>query len=190
MGFCKEYTEFPLEDSFDYIGIRFFPSMVPQMFGVNASELSSKVEKLELVLPKIAKSLEQCISPKTDLNGVALHLDRILGGVFNTVEFDRDYRLYKALYLILKNWGTLETESGLDIGLSPRQLRRLFNHYIGATPKTFSKVVRFQNILNAKPSFQNLTQNKLFYDVGFYDQSHFIKDFKNFYGVSPTRAFR
>ncbi|WP_425236143.1 AraC family transcriptional regulator [Ulvibacterium sp.] len=190
MGFCKEYTEFPLENTFDYVGIRFFPSMVPQLFRVNALELSNKAENLELVLPKIAKRLTESISPNMDLNLVAIHLDRIMGSVFSTAEFDKDYRFYRALHLILKNWGTIETESELDIGISPRQLRRIFNHYIGTTPKTFSKVVRFQNILNAKPSIQSLAQNKLFYDVGFYDQSHFIKDFKNFYGVTPTRAFR
>lgn len=190
MGFCKKYTEFPLENTFDYIGIRFFPSMVPQLFGVNAWELSNKAEDLELVLPKIAENLARHISPNLDLDSIAHRLDRIMGNVFRTAEFDMDYRLYGALYLILKSWGTIGTESGLDTGISPRQLRRIFNHYIGTTPKTFSKVVRFQNILNAKPSIQNLTQNKLFYDVGFYDQSHFIKDFKNFYGVTPTRAFR
>lgn len=190
MGFCKKYTEFPLENAFDYVGIRFFPSMVPQLFGVNAQELSNKAENLQLVLPKIAKYLAENMQPNMQLKSLAPRLNRIMLEVFSASEFDMDYRLYKALYLILKNWGVIETESDLDIGISPRQLRRIFNHYIGTTPKTFNKVVRFQNILNAKPSLQNLTQNKLFYDVGFYDQSHFIKDFKNFYGVTPTRAFR
>jgi transcriptional regulator GlxA family with amidase domain len=80
-------------------------------------------------------------------------------------------------------------EKELDTGLSARQLRRLFDFYIGDTAKTFAKVVRFQNILNAKPSTQSLRQNKLFFDAGYYDQAHFIKEFKNFYGVTPSKAF-
>lgn len=107
--------------------------------------------------------------------GKALHLDE---------------RFYQALLLILKHRGHLETENGLDTGLSPRQLRRIFNYYIGTTPKTFSQVVRFQSILRAKPSAQSLKENKIFYDAGFYDQAHFIKEFRKFYGLSPNRALR
>ena len=77
----------------------------------------------------------------------------------------------------------------MNTGVSQRQLRRLFEFYIGDTAKTFAKVVRFQNILRAKPSSQSLRQNKLFFDVGYYDQAHFIKEFKNFYGVTPSKAF-
>jgi AraC-like DNA-binding protein len=79
-------------------------------------------------------------------------------------------------------------QADLDIGLSPRQLRRYFEYYIGDTAKTFSQVVRFQHILNATPSTQSLKQNKIFFDLGYYDQAHFIKEFKKFYGVPPAKA--
>ena len=91
--------------------------------------------------------------------------------------------------MILKNFGMVDVERDLNTGISARQLRRLFEFYIGDTAKTFSKVVRFQNILKSKPSSQSLRQNKLFFDSGYYDQSHFIKEFKNFYGVTPSKAF-
>ena len=82
----------------------------------------------------------------------------------------------------------LEVEK-LDMGISARQLRRIFEFYIGDTAKTFSKVVRFQNLLRAKPSTQSLQHDKLFFDLGYYDQSHFIKEFKNCFGTTPGKAF-
>ena len=94
-----------------------------------------------------------------------------------------------AIGIILQNFGVLNIETDLDTGISPRQLRRPFEFYIGDTAKTFAKVVRFQNILRAKPSSQSLRQNKLFFDAGYYDQAHFIKEFKHLYGVSPNKAF-
>ena len=103
--------------------------------------------------------------------------------------FDNDARLYRAIEIILTNFGVIDVEKDLDTGISSRQLRRLFEYYIGDTAKTFSKVVRFQNILRAKPSQQSLRQNKLFFDAGYYDQAHFIKEFKNLYGVTPSKAF-
>ena len=103
--------------------------------------------------------------------------------------FDNDSRLYNAIEKILQEFGVVNIEQDLDTGISQRQLRRLFEFYIGDTAKTFAKVVRFQNILRAKPSSQSLRQNKLFFDVGYYDQAHFIKEFKNFYGITPSKAF-
>jgi len=83
----------------------------------------------------------------------------------------------------------VDIEKELDTGLSPRQLRRIFNFYIGTSAKSFSNVVRFQYILSANPSKQSLKENKPYYDVGFFDQAHFIKHFKTFYGVTPSEAF-
>ena len=105
------------------------------------------------------------------------------------IYFNYDTRLYNAIEIILNNYGVIDIEKDLDTGISPRQLRRLFEYYIGDTAKTFSQVVRFQNILKAKPSSQSLRQNKMFYENGYYDQAHFIKEFKNFYGVTPSKAF-
>ena len=103
--------------------------------------------------------------------------------------FKYDHRFLNALNLIFQKNGFLDTEKELNTGLSPRQLHRIFNFYIGTTAKTFSNVVRFQHILSAKPSKQSLKENKLYFDVGFFDQAHFIKNFKTFYGVTPSEAF-
>ncbi len=189
MGFCRKFTEFPIGTNFDYIGIRFFPAAFAQLFGVDAKTLSNHSQELNIVLPKIATFIQTTITTEHSLVSIAALFNDRLAPILKHTAFDFDLRFYRALVLILENHGHLKIENGLNTGLSPRQLRRVFNHYIGTTPKIFSKVVRFQYILNAKPSSQSLKQQKLFYDVGFYDQAHFIKDFKNFYGVTPARAF-
>lgn len=190
MGFCKKYTIFPLESNFDYFGVRFLPSMFPQLLQIPAQTLSNHFEHLENILPTFAKVLEQQVNPTTPINDIKNITNTYFINILNNAAFDLDQRFYEALLFIMKNQGVTSTQKDLQTGISPRQLRRIFNHYIGTTPKTFSKVVRFQHILSAKPSSQSLHQNPLFYDVGFYDQAHFIKDFKTLYGVTPTEAFR
>jgi AraC-like DNA-binding protein len=189
MGFCKKYTEFPLDNTFNYIGVRFLPTMFPQLFKVNAAELSNRFENLNVVVPHTAKFIADSFSSSQDTNEIKHLLDNYFTEVISKTKFYYDNRLYEAINIILKNFGVLNVETDLDTGISPRQLRRLFEYYIGDTAKTFSKVVRFQNILRAKPSNQSLRQNKLFFDVGYYDQAHFVKEFKNFYGVTPSKAF-
>jgi len=189
MGFCREYTEFELENSFHYIGVRFLPTMFPQLFKVDASELSNRYERLIAVIPETAEYITSRFSPDLSINEIRELLNSWFLAIISKAEFDSDNRLYEAIHIILQNSGVLNIQTDLKTGISPRQLRRLFRFYIGDTAKTFSQVVRFQNILRAKPSNQSLKKNKLFFDVGYYDQAHFIKEFKNFYGVTPSKAF-
>ena len=51
--------------------------------------------------------------------------------------------------------------------LSKKQFERLFNELVGANPKEYARVVRFQN------------------QCGYADQSHFIREFKQFSGYTP-----
>jgi len=70
-------------------------------------------------------------------------------------------------------------------GMTPRYLQKLFLSYSGISPHLFSKITRFQK------SLQLITKNELplttiAHRCGYYDQSHFIKDFKNFTGLAPS----
>ena len=189
MGFCKKFTEFPLDNSFHYIGVRFLPTMFPQLFRINASELSNRFEQLGNVVPKVSTFIADNFHHQLTTEQIQLIFDSYFINLVENTTFDNDSRLYNAIGKILQEFGVVNIEQDLDTGISQRQLRRLFEFYIGDTAKTFAKVVRFQNILRAKPSLQSLRQNKLFFDVGYYDQAHFIKEFKNFYGVTPSKAF-
>lgn len=189
MGFCKKFTEFPLENSFNYVGVRFLPTMFPQLFRINAAELSNRFEDLRLVAPETAGFIAHHFKPEHQTTEIASIFDQYFLTLIAKHRFDSDPRLYGAITRILQQHGMVDVEKDLDTGISPRQLRRIFEYYVGDTPKTFSKVVRFQNILRAKPSAQSLRQNKLFFDAGYYDQAHFIKEFRNFYGVTPSKAF-
>ena len=189
MGFCKKFTEFPLDHSFNYIGVRFLPTMFPQLFKVDASEISNRFEELQMVVPETSHFIATHFNVTQNIDEAKEILDNYFTELLGKSKFDNDPRLYEAIEIILNKAGVLDIEKDINTGISYRQLRRLFEFYIGDTPKTFSKVVRFQNILKAKPSKQSLRQNKLFFDVGYYDQAHFIKEFRNFYGVTPGKAF-
>jgi len=163
--------------------------MFPQLFKIAASELSNRYVQLDTVVPAVAAFIANTFHAENTTAELQTAFDAYFSTLLKMATFDNDVRLYRAIEIILNSFGTVDIEKDLNTGISPRQLRRLFEFYIGDTAKTFSKVVRFQNILKAKPSTQSLRQNKLFYDVGYYDQAHFIKEFKNFYGVTPSKAF-
>lgn len=189
MGFCKTYTEFPLNNTFHYIGIRFLPTAFPQLFNINAAELSDRFEELHVVAPATSKFLSRNFHADQSFGEIKNALDRYFLKWLLHQNLEFDSRIYDAIHVILSKSGMINLQKDLDTGISQRQLRRLFAFYVGDTAKTFSQVIRFQHILGAKPSDQSLQMNRLFQDDGYYDQAHFIKEFKNFYGVTPRRAF-
>jgi AraC-like DNA-binding protein len=189
MGFSKRFTEFPLGNTFHYAGIRFLPSIFPELFKIDASELSNRFEDLDMVLPEFSHFIKLNFHPDHTPQEIKNHLDQYFITLLSKVTTEKDARFYNALDLILQNGGVVNIETDLDTGISPRQLRRLFEYHVGDSAKTFSQIVRFQNFLSKKPSFQALRKNKLFYDAGYYDQAHFIKEFKSFYGITPGKAF-
>ena len=73
-----------------------------------------------------------------------------------------------------------------ETGYSESYIRRVFEHVHGISPKVFGRIVRFQNVLNSM-SYQSEEYGigEIATDSGYYDQSHMIKDFKQFAGVTP-----
>ena len=66
-----------------------------------------------------------------------------------------------------------------------RQLERNFKKQIGISPKQLSKVIRLQAILQLLLNQKTETLTGVAYETEYYDQSHFIKDFKEFTGTTP-----
>ncbi|MCW3464392.1 helix-turn-helix domain-containing protein [Chitinophaga nivalis] len=69
--------------------------------------------------------------------------------------------------------------------ISSRYLRKLFMQYTGVSPKLYHKINRFQ--LSLQLMNKNATSlTAITYDCGYFDQSHFIRDFKHFAGITPS----
>ena len=71
-------------------------------------------------------------------------------------------------------------------GLSARQFERRFGAQVGLSPKAFLRVVRFQEVLRAVGAGSTTDWARLAVELGFYDQPHFVNDFKAFTGYTPT----
>jgi AraC-like DNA-binding protein len=189
MGFCRKHTTFNLGQEFHYIGIRFLPTMFSQMFKFNVSLIRNRYDKLFSISPLISEFIAKHFDANTTLPKAKSLFDKYFSSQIKTTTFNWDERLYGAISIILNKKGYIEIEKGLNIGISTRQLRRLFEFTIGDTVKSFCQVVRFQYILTASENIDVFKQEKIYLDAGYFDQAHFIKDFKRFYGVTPSKAF-
>jgi methylphosphotriester-DNA--protein-cysteine methyltransferase len=64
-------------------------------------------------------------------------------------------------------------------------LEKRFRNIVGASPKKFASIVRLQNVVKNYTSGESLTHTA--FESGYYDQAHFIHDFKQFTGDSPQK---
>lgn len=188
MGFSTSYTMFELEGCFDYVGVRFMPASFPAMFGVDASTLAERDEDLFAVVPSFARDISKQLQEASDYEHIKSVLDNTFLKRVGAVSISEDKRLYNAIDIVLRNHGNVNIKSEIDTGISPRQLRRLFQFYIGDTPKVFSKIVRFQHFFQLLSSQNGHAYNKLFLDAGYYDQPHFTREFKMYFGLTPGEA--
>lgn len=188
MGFSNGYTEFTLPRTFNYAGIRFLPAAFSRIFRMNASELTDQYASLDAIAPETAGFISNALYADAMLPQLKIAMDSYFLDRINRAAIESDPRICQALFIIFKRRGNIHLAKDLNIGLSRRQLRRLFNRNVGGSIKTFSRVVRFQHVLNTMQASQNYTGYQL-PDAGYYDQSHFIKEFKTFYGQTPSDIF-
>lgn len=72
------------------------------------------------------------------------------------------------------------------VGYSQKHTIRLFKEHVGVTPKEFLKVIRFQKAIRQIENDISVDWSLIAFDCGFFDQSHFIADFKGFSGLTPS----
>ncbi|MCE7995587.1 MAG: AraC family transcriptional regulator [Roseivirga sp.] len=70
-------------------------------------------------------------------------------------------------------------------GFTQQHFINIFKKYVGLTPKQYERIVRFNQILKRVNQSQTIDWSDLAFEVGYYDQSHLINDFKTFSGFSP-----
>lgn len=170
-------------------GIRFFPGYAYLFLGIPLIEIKNGFVDLELVWKNDTKEIEELISESKSTLEIIHVLENQLRKILYGNE-SLNFNLLNILSRIYESKGNIRLKeiASKEI-ISQRQIHRNFSNYIGLNPKSFIKVVRLQNIYNKvlRTPQQNIFNSAL--DYGYYDQSHFIKDFKKFYGDTPSRIF-
>jgi AraC-like DNA-binding protein len=73
-----------------------------------------------------------------------------------------------------------------QIGLSPKRFIQVFRDQTGFTPKVFCRIRRFQQALDRIAGVKTVDWANVALDCGYFDQAHFIHDFRAFSGINPT----
>lgn len=167
------------------IGIKLMPATLTKLFGLNMSTYTDKV----VALSSLTAELPQLSSlPKPSLETKEQFIqgfEEIITTQLATMKIKKA-EVEVAIDELQESHGSVSiTELSNKIGIGERQLERQFSRYIGLSPKFYARVLRLGYIFELMQKQDN-SWSDLVYQSGFYDQSHFIKNFKEFTGEDPS----
>lgn len=172
-----------------YFGVRFMPGFNPLF------EVGNKMPDL----------VDQRISLMS-----LIHDTNALDQIWNTTDFHTQItaflhtysKIYKRAYplehqsslvaytsnVLMHSAGTMTVnEIAEESGYSQRYITQCFQEETGLKPKKFGEIMRFQSAISALQESTDETLTDIATDLGYYDQSHFIHEFKQYAGITPRQ---
>jgi AraC-like DNA-binding protein len=169
-------------------GARFRPGGLHALLGVPQHELTDRVIPHADVDCTLGRALydDACGRPRGA--DVVDALDRTLCRVAARLTRSRIDAIDRATALAARHEGLVRVRDlAAGAGLGRRQLERAFRDRVGVSPKFFLRVMRFQAVLGALGTqAADRRWAELALAHGFYDQSHFVNDFRAFTGAPPA----
>ena len=160
------------------IGASIYPIYTSLLFKENPSELVNMVKK-DFDKPRLSSDL---LSPQDMVREIE---QQLLSRLSRNPILDRVSKIYQQM-VDEKLYSSSVKEVAGWIGYSTRHLSNLFRQYLGMSPKRFFNLMRFNHALELLERFGvNDNLSEVAYELGYHDQSHFIKDFKAACGKTP-----
>jgi AraC-like DNA-binding protein len=167
----------------DVVGVRFHPSGAHPLLRFPMSELRNELVPLGDVAD-VPECLDGIPLERRARALDAMFLPRFQEAASANDGFDR------AVNRVVAREGRVSVDSlSRGLGVSARQLERAFRERVGLGPKRFARVLRFQSVFR-RESLDERPWAELALECGYYDQAHFIRDFRAFTGQSPAALFR
>jgi AraC-like DNA-binding protein len=169
-----------------FLGVRFKPGKAIGFLGVSAGELTDQSIPLSQLWSHIADRFEGDL---TDQPTVAAKLALMDALLLDRLKVNNDDDLYvEALVdLIQRRQGAVSIQTLSEFaGISRQHIARKFDRYLGISPKLFSRIVRFQDLIKKIRLSPSVDWATTALDLGYYDQAHMISDFKEFSGQTPA----
>ncbi len=174
--------------SVDLVGVRFRPEALSAWLRVGGGELLDRSFALgELPAPLDRTLAEQLAGARGSGSRLAV-LRRHLALASSRVGFDR--RIAAAVDMALAHGQARPAAIADAVGMSYRQLSRLFQERVGFGPKPLVRLGRFQRVLRALEAPGHRSVASVAVRAGYFDQAHLARDFRLFAGVAPARYLR
>ena len=159
---------------------------INQLLRIPAGELYNKIVPVEDIFGSRGIETQDKFSENTTIENKIHVLNLFLKELIiqNSVS---DPLIIPSLDFILKTKGVFSMKQLVKFtGYSERHIERKFTECIGLSPRNFGNIIRLHGYLKRlKNDYRNLTE--ISYESGYADQSHLIKEFRKYTGITPRQ---
>lgn len=155
---------------------------------IDQNELADSSFALNDLDKTLTHTLENELIKSESIDALLIALNKIF--LKRLTNFNMSNSITSIKNEILKYKGNISMKNLSSVfNYSEKHLRRLFLQYIGTSPKMFSRIVRINHALQLMQS-NNIHLTDIAVKTGFFDQPHFIHDFKSICGLTPQEYMK
>jgi AraC-like DNA-binding protein len=170
----------------DHISIRFRPGGAHALFGIPVGEFNDQVLDLDLLLGGRISALRQQLADVSDFPQRVEIIKTWLLGCLSPREYEHDL-VQRALMALDQTTGSQRIGDICEqVGLSNKHMIAIFRQIVGLPPKAMARILRFHRLIEDVRERENVDWALLAQQFHYYDQSHLIREFRQFAGVAPS----
>ncbi|WP_064617311.1 AraC family transcriptional regulator [Pseudomonas sp. GR 6-02] len=171
-----------LHQNHHYFGVRFSPGVIPGFINVLAEELTERELDLLEVSGFAQRIFENIVQAPLLGDQMRLFNDYLAPRLMGRTSALTAMVIQQAL----RHRGDIRIQQLEELsGYTSRTLHRQFSQDTGISPKTFCRIIRCQAALDTLNTQHDVSFSELALDLGFSDQSHFLRDFKKLVSTTP-----
>ncbi|OPC64644.1 AraC family transcriptional regulator [Elizabethkingia miricola] len=187
-GQISDFWDLYTNSGFSFIIVVFSPLGMKQLTGIPAYEMKNQITDANHLFPNISFLTEELFESNNYEKQIQLlnlfFLKTYTAG--RAKDISTPISLMDILYKD-KDSGTISNLVKRS-GYSERHIERIFKEHIGISPKAFSSIIRLHRFLRllSHPN-ESDSMTSLGYTANYFDQSHLIREFKKYTGITPKQ---
>lgn len=185
-GVHRQFITIRTVEGASMLVVRFRPGRIAPFLPLPAGEIAGQVVALADLWGPAFSTLRQQILDQPTAEGKFAAVENFLYRQLRRAEASNP-----VVDFAIRQLQTLETGAGIaslaaKTGYTHKHFVSLFHRHIGVSPKAYSRILKFQQAVQQLEKTSAPDWSRLVYTCGYYDQAHFINEFKHFSGFSPS----
>ena len=174
-----------LTDNFTLIAYFFHPFALSALFGVSPADLTDNPINLNLLSSKQARTLQEQLLNAATVGEMTSLIDDYIHSLAVRIKTDMELIRFATRAIAGNPAHRMEEMVEKELHLTKRTFLRLFEKQVGILPNQYRRIAQFNAAFQQLQSRRFNKLSDVAFEQGYADQSHFIRTFKEFTGITP-----
>lgn len=172
---------------FNFVVVQLYPFASKYLLNIDPKKLNDDCYDLMQLNYIDINTYHKSLAAVSTIDEKVAIIYKLITELIEVNQIPEEDAVQKAIQIILENNGLIKVSELVEqLFLTERTLERNFIAQVGLTPKQFAKIIQFQTSLNNLNESKSGRLTDVGQDTGFADQSHFIRTFKKYTGLTPS----